>query len=93
MNLPQVEPVGAQPPQRLLEHLRGGRGPAAVGADLRHQKHFVAATLQRAAHPVFGTAVEILPAVVQERHPGIDRFVDQANRVLDEPEFADVVSA
>ena len=80
MHLPQIQMIGLQPIQRLLEHPRRDHRLAAVGADLGHQKHFVPAAFQPFSHPVFGLPAVVFPAVVKERYPAIDRFLHDADR-------------
>ena len=93
MNLPQIQVIGLQPPQRLLQHLHREILIAAVGADLGHQEHAVAPALQRFAHPVFGLAAMIFPAVVEEVDPAVDRLVDDPDRRLLVLRVAEVMSA
>ena len=61
VDLPQVEVIGLQPPQRLLEHTEGQRSAPAVRADLGHQEDLVPTTLERPAEDVLGSK-KVTPA-------------------------------
>jgi hypothetical protein len=93
VDLPEVEVVGLQPAQRLVEHLQRQGGAAAVGADLGHEEGLVAPALEASAEPVLGAAVPILPAVVEKGDAGIDGFLDKPDGLLDRLEVAEVVAA
>ena len=93
VDLPQVEMVGLQPAQRLLEHLQRQVRAAAVRADLGHQEDLVAPALEGPAQPVLGSAVLVLPAVVEEGDAGVDGLVDEPDRLVDGLEVAEVVAA
>ena len=75
VNLPEIEMIGLQPAQRLLEHFRGKCGIAAVCTDLRHQENLIAQAFEPLAHPVLGFAAVILPAVVEESDSAVDCLI------------------
>jgi|HubBroStandDraft_6_1064221.scaffolds.fasta_scaffold309830_2 hypothetical protein len=52
MDLPQIEMIGLQSPQRLLQHLHSQRCVPAVSAYLGHQKCVIAHTAQTLSQPV-----------------------------------------
>ena len=79
VNLPEVEMVRLEATQRLFEHLHGEGGFAAVSADFSHEKNFVTPALKGAAHPGFGFAVVIFPAVVEKSDAAVDGFLDDAS--------------
>jgi len=93
VNLPEVEVIGAQPAQRLLELAHRDPGVAAVRADLRHQEHRIPSVLDGAPHPLFALAVVVLPGVVQKVDPGGDRLVNDPDRLGGRPGLAEVVAA
>ena len=93
VNLPEIEMVGPQAPQRFVELAHRDLGVASVRADLGHQEHRVPAILDRASHSPLALAVVILPGVVEEVDAGVDRFVNDPNRLGDGPGFAEVIAA
>ena len=93
VDLPQVEMIGLQPAQRLFQHLHGEASVAAVRADLGHQEDFVAAALQALAHPVFGFAAVVFPAVVEERDAAVDGLLNESNGGGDVGSVAEVMAA
>jgi transcription elongation factor GreA len=93
VDLPEVEVIGLQPSQGLLQHFCRQPSFPAVSADFRHEKDLVAATFEALAHPVFGLATMVFPAVVEEGDAAIDGFLDDANRGGDIGSVAEVVSA
>ena len=82
MNLPEIEPICAQPAQRIFQHPHRDPTISAVRADLRHQKDAIAAADESAPHPLFGTAIVVFPGVVEEVDAGVDRFVRDALRLF-----------
>src|SRR5207245_10250932 len=56
VDLPQVQVIGLQPPQRLLEHLQCELPAPAVCTDLGHQYNLVAASPVRAPQESLGLA-------------------------------------
>jgi hypothetical protein len=74
--LHEVDAVGAEPPQRLVELPRRLALGAAV--DLRHQEDAVAvAVRERAPHPALALAVVVVPAVVHEGDAAVHRAAHQ----------------
>ena len=73
VKLPQVEVVGFQTPQAVLEALHG-TGVIAL-AVLGHQENLLALALhgQRIAHPLLRAPVVVIPGVVKEGDPFFDR--------------------
>ncbi len=76
VDLPKVEVVGLEPPQGLFEHSHGEVLIAPVRANLGHKKDMIAEALERFAHPLFGFATMVLPAVVEEGDAAIDGVAD-----------------
>src|SRR5205085_3505897 len=89
----EVEVVGPQPAERLVEHFQREVPAAAMGADLGHEEDAVAAAVEAAAEPVFGPAVPVFPAVVEKGHAAVDRFVNEADRVIDGLQVAQMMTA
>jgi hypothetical protein len=58
VNLPEIDVVRAQPPERLLELALRGPGVAPVRAHLRHQERSLAPILDGAPHAHLALAVE-----------------------------------
>jgi hypothetical protein len=79
MDLPQIEVIGLETPQRFFQHLGGQRTVPAVRAHFRHQKNAIAAALQGLAHPVFRFAAVVLPAVVEKGDAAIDGLMHNLN--------------
>ncbi|MFZ1119017.1 MAG: hypothetical protein WAN81_02180, partial [Candidatus Binataceae bacterium] len=72
VKLHQVDSIGLQPPQRVVD-LFCGRGFVAA-IDFRHQKCLVAiAIAQRLSNPNLALAVVVVPTVVEEIGPTIQR--------------------
>ena len=69
VDLPNVEVIGFQTPQRLFQHLHRYLFVAAMSADLRHQDSFVAAAAERLAKPFFTLPVVILHALSKKLIP------------------------
>ena len=93
VDLPQVQVVGSQPPQRLVELAHRDPRVAAVRADLRHQEHRVAAIGNRASHPLFALAPVIFPGIVEEVNAGVYCFVHDAHGFGAVFRVAEVVAA
>src|SRR5688572_2005228 len=73
--LHEVDAVGLEPPERLVELPFGGARRAAV--DLRHEERALpVACAQRLAHAPLARAVIVVPGVVHERDAGIDGCTD-----------------
>jgi len=82
VELQQIDMVGAQPPQRLVD--LAPRAFIVARADLCHEEDFLAKAvlLQSAAHHFLGPPVVILPGVVEERDAEIDGLVHQPDAFL-----------
>ena len=82
--LPQVEVIGSQAPQGIVEHLHRPHLAAAemVAADLRHQERLVAPAREQLAQEFLGPALMIVPAVVEEVHAGGKGGIDDLGRLL-----------
>ena len=93
VDLPHVQVIGLQPPQRLLEHRKGEPPAPAVRADLGHEDDLVPPTPECPPEQVFRLAVVIFPGVVEEGDAGIHRLVDEADRLVRGGEIAEVVTA
>src|SRR5207248_1121767 len=83
VNLPEIEMIGAQTAQRLVEHLQGEGGAPAMRADFRHEKDLVAAASKRPPHPLLGLAGVVFPAIVEKPDAGIDGAMNKANGLGD----------
>jgi hypothetical protein len=79
VSLPEVEVVGLQAVERLLEHLQSQRPIAAMRANPGHQENLVAFAAKRGAHPAFRLAAVVFPAVVKEGYAAIDGRVRDAD--------------
>src|SRR3954462_4900242 len=75
--LHEIDPVGLQPAERFIELAPGfGRGSAV---DLRHEEPLLAVALPKhLAHAALALAAVVVPAVVEERDPAVDRLSYQA---------------
>ena len=79
MNLPEVETIGPESPERLLEHLHREIRVATVRADLGHQEHLVAIAAAKCdTHVFFRAVVVVLPRVIAESDTAVDRLVEDA---------------
>ena len=80
VDLHEVDAIGAQALERLLELALGRSGGAAV--ELRHEKDAVAVSVrERLAHAALALAAVVVPAVVEERHAMVDRLADDRDRL------------
>jgi hypothetical protein len=93
VDLPEVEVVGLQAPERLLELADRGLAIAAVRADLGHQEDLVAAAAERFAHEGLAASLVVLPRVVHERDAGVHGLLHEADGLLPAPERAEVEAA
>ena len=93
MDLPQVQVIGPQTPQRLLELAHGDRRVAAVRADFRHQEDRVPPIGDGASHPALTLPFVVLPGVVEEVDPGIDRFMNDSHGFGNGPGLAKVIAS
>src|ERR1051325_5168792 len=73
--------VCLQTSERLFELPQRGLLVAAVRADLRHEEDFIPPAFERLAHQLLAAALVILPSVVHEIQPGVNRLVDYAQRL------------
>jgi hypothetical protein len=80
VNLPEIETIRAQAPQRIFQLPHRDLAVASVRADLGHEEDAVAAIGDGHAHPLFAQAVVVVPGVVEERDAVVDRGVHQAHR-------------
>ena len=69
VNLPEIEVVGLQAPERFVELLQGNSFVASVRADLGHEEGLLPAALQPLAHEFFRSSAIVFPRVVQESDP------------------------
>jgi glyoxylase-like metal-dependent hydrolase (beta-lactamase superfamily II) len=81
VDLPEIQVVRAQPPERVLELAHGDLAVAPVRADLRHQERLLATAGEGLAHSLFAHAVVVVPRVVEERDARVDGLVHQADGV------------
>ena len=92
VELQQVDVIGLQPLQRLVELPRGALLAPAV--DLGHQKGFLpVAVAQRLAHPDLALAVVVVPAVVEEVEALVESGADDPDALLLVGLLADVGAA
>ena len=91
VDLVEVDPVGAQPPQRVLDrpHDPAARVAPLVGVlthrvvELRGEDHVVApAAGERLADDLLGLALAIDVGRVDEVDPGVERRVDDPDRLV-----------
>jgi hypothetical protein len=90
VDLEQVDPVGAQPAQRVL-HRTGDPPPRRAAPvrvlahrhrDLRRQDDVVTATLERLADDLLRLAAGVDVGGVDDVDPGVERPVDDAHRLV-----------
>ena len=93
VNLPEVEVVGLQSPQRLFELAQRRPSVAPVRADLRHQENFFAPPTERLAHQLLAVAFVVLPRVVHEGEARVNRLVRDADGLALRLRHAEVVAA
>src|SRR3954470_11960136 len=74
MNLPEIEMVGLQTPQRLLKHPHCEIFVASVRAYFGHQEDPFPLATQRRTHPVFGFSAMIFPAIIEKCDAAVDRI-------------------
>jgi hypothetical protein len=80
VDLPEVQIVRPETPQRVLELPHRDLAVAAVRAYLRHQEHAIAAIRDGLTHARLAQAVAVVPGVVEEGDTRINRRVRQAHR-------------
>ena len=78
MDLPEIEVVGLQALQAVLEFEHRVRGYPIVGAILGHQERLLSVAVLREglAHPHFTGARVVFPRVIEEIGAGIDRLLN-----------------
>ena len=81
VNLPEIQIVGLQAAERVLELPHGGAGIAPVHAGLGHQEDLVAASDQRLAHARLAHALVVVPRVVHEGDAAVDGRMDEPGRL------------
>ena len=89
MDLPEIEVVGSQPFQRLVQLPHRHARVAAVRADLGHEEDALAPVGDRPAHANFTLALVVLPGVVHEGDARVDGRVNDLHGLTgrrDEPE-------
>ena len=92
VHLPEIQVVGLEPLERLLELAHRHARVAPVGADLGHQEDTLAPIRDGAAHADLALVFVIFPGVVHERDAGIDRGVDEAGSLADRLDIAEVIA-
>ena len=78
VELPEVEVVGPQPPEAVFEaalRVLGGSARSTWSSRKTLSRNFPSA--RGLAHPFLGQAVVIIPGVVEEGDPFVDRPLDQ----------------
>ena len=80
VDLPEIQMVGLQSAQRILELAHRDFGATSVRADLRHQKDLVAPADERLAHALFTQSRVVVPGVVHERDAAIHCGLDESGR-------------
>src|SRR2546427_1455127 len=81
VELHEVDAVGLEPAQRLIDLLR--RRVLVATVDLGHEKHFVAiAVAQRLSHADLARPTVVVPAVVEEVDSVVDGRADDADGFL-----------
>ncbi len=76
MDLPQVQMVGLQPPQRLFQLPHGNVFAAPMSADLGHHHSVLPLAFERCAHNFFTVPIVIIPGIVEEVDSRIHRNRD-----------------
>src|SRR5262245_53966681 len=82
MKLPQIDAVGTKAPQALLEILF--RAFVIALAVFRHEKNLIAPSAggKSLTHPLFRTAVMVVPGVIEEVNPLVDGRMHNLNRFV-----------
>ena len=81
VDLHEIDPVGLEALERLVDLPRRGLALAAV--DLRHEEDAVAvAVAERPPHPPLALAVVVVPAVVEERDAAVHGGADDPDALL-----------
>jgi len=93
VDLPKIEMIRLQTAQRFFEHAKGDGFIAAMSTDLGHEKDLPALAFEPAAHPNFGLAAVVLPAVIEECDAAVNCASDQLVRGLLVLGVAEMVTA
>jgi hypothetical protein len=93
VNLPEIEMIGPEAPQRFVKLARRHPGVASVRAHLRHQEDRVPAIGDGPSHPALALSVVVLPGVVEEVDARVDRFVNNPHGLGDRLGFAEMKAA
>jgi hypothetical protein len=94
MDLPEIEVVGAEAAEGLLELSHRRLRVATVRAHFRHEKDALAPPLrQRFPHALLAFAVVVFPRVVHERDAGVDRLMDNASGLGLRVDDSEVIAA
>ena len=81
MKLHQIDAIGFQARQRVIQLVGGSILVTAI--DFRHQEDFVsiAALRQRIAHPTLTATLVVVPAVIHEVDAAVDGFMHQLGSI------------
>src|SRR5687768_4759772 len=82
VHLPEIEVVGLQTTQRVLELAHPDLRVAPMRAHLRHQEDPIPTTDERLAHALLALPVVVFPGVIHEGDPRVDGLMDDAGRFL-----------
>src|SRR5579863_161594 len=93
VDLPEIQMIGSEPMQRFLEHTQRQRLVAPMGTDLGHEEHAIAHARQTVAHPDFGLAAMVFPAIVEECNAAIHGLPDKAYRGVNVRRIAEMMAA
>jgi len=78
VKLNQIDPIGLQPAERVVQLLCGGLGVAPI--NLGHQKYFLAVPVaQGFAHSDFADAAVVIPGVIEKVYTTLDSHSDDSN--------------
>ena len=81
VNLDEIDDVGSEPLERLLELCGGGHLRPTI--ELRHQEGFASIPIaERGPHSLFALATMIVPAIVEEVDSPVDRGAHDPNRLV-----------
>ena len=85
VDLPDVQVIGLQSPQRFFQLLHGHIFAASVSADFGHDHGLVALPFQRGAQHFFAVTVVIVPGIVEEVDARIHRHARRFRWLLSGP--------
>jgi hypothetical protein len=93
MELKEVDVIGLQALQGLIDLLGGGLLGAAI--DLRHEEDLLTVTIpQSLPHPQFALPFVVVPGIIEKRNASIDCGSNETNAlILCDPSFSDVKAA